>query len=76
MLSHFRRLLGDNKGVTAIEYTLIAALVGVASIAAYRSIGTQVSTTLNNIGTAIAGAYTAPTTGGGNTGGGTTPGTN
>lgn len=74
MLSHFRRLLGDNKGVTAIEYTLIAALVGVASITAYRTIGNTVGNTLNSISTTIAGTLTAPTTGGG--GGGTTPGTN
>ena len=33
------RFLNDESGVTAIEYSLIAALVSVVSIAAFRSFG-------------------------------------
>lgn len=34
MLMHFRRLLNDKSGTTAIEYGLIAALVSVAIVGA------------------------------------------
>ena len=39
MLSIFRRLMKDNDGATAIEYTLIAALISVAAITAMRTVG-------------------------------------
>jgi pilus assembly protein Flp/PilA len=42
-------LVKDNAGVTAIEYGLIAALVAVVCIAAWSLLGTQLSTTFNNI---------------------------
>ena len=40
----------DNpKGVTAIEYGLIAALIAVAAIAAMQSVGTKLGDTFNNV---------------------------
>lgn len=42
-----RTLIGDNKGATAIEYGLIAALIAVAMITAVRSVGTTVGSTFN-----------------------------
>jgi pilus assembly protein Flp/PilA len=42
-----RRFVRNESGVTAIEYALIAALIGIGIIAASRSVGSQVSTTLN-----------------------------
>jgi len=45
--SLIQRFLMDKAGVTAVEYALIAALVGVALIAGARMLGSQVSTTFN-----------------------------
>jgi pilus assembly protein Flp/PilA len=39
----------DESGVTAIEYGLIAALIALASIGAFTSIGNSVSTTFSTI---------------------------
>jgi pilus assembly protein Flp/PilA len=41
------RLLRDNRGATAIEYGLIAALIAVAAIAAMQGLGNQLKTTFN-----------------------------
>jgi pilus assembly protein Flp/PilA len=53
MLSFFRRLMKNNNGATAIEYTLIASLIAVAAIASMRTVGSKVSNVLGNVGTAI-----------------------
>ena len=46
---HFHRvLLIGNRGATAIEYGLIAALIAVAAVTAMKSLGTKVGTTFNN----------------------------
>jgi pilus assembly protein Flp/PilA len=49
MLSIFRRLMKNTDGATAIEYTLIAALIAVAAITAMKYVGTGMSNTLNNV---------------------------
>jgi pilus assembly protein Flp/PilA len=49
MLSIFRRLMKNEQGVTAIEYTLIASLIAVAAIAAMGNVGTRVSTVLSTV---------------------------
>ena len=49
MLSIFRRLAKDQRGATAIEYTLIASLIAVAAIASMRSVGNKVSNVLNSV---------------------------
>ena len=46
-----RKLFLNNKGATAIEYGLIAALIAVAAIAAMQSLGTTIGDTLNNAAT-------------------------
>lgn len=38
-----KRFLNDESGATAIEYGLIAALIGVAIIVAVTSVGTELS---------------------------------
>lgn len=38
-----KRFAADESGATAIEYSLIAALIGVAIIAAVRTLGTTMS---------------------------------
>jgi len=43
-----RKLLGNNKGATAIEYGLIAALIAVAGVAAFQTLGTSIRGTMNN----------------------------
>jgi pilus assembly protein Flp/PilA len=49
MLSIFRRLMKNEHGATAIEYTLIASLIAVAAIAAFTSVGTKVSNVMSNV---------------------------
>jgi len=42
-------LIVDRRGVTAIEYALIAALIAVAAIAAFTLVGTNLSTTFSYV---------------------------
>ncbi len=48
-MQKIRTFLKNSKGATAIEYGLIAALIAVAAITAMQGLGTQLSTTFNNI---------------------------
>ena len=48
-MAKFLKLIRNNKGATAIEYGLIAALIAVAAIAAMQSIGTKLGQTFNNV---------------------------
>ena len=48
-----REFLDNRKGATAIEYGLIAALIAVAAIVAMQSLGTGLSTTFNNVSSAM-----------------------
>jgi pilus assembly protein Flp/PilA len=49
MLSIFRRLMKNEKGATAIEYTLIASLIAVAAITAMTAVGTKVNGVMSNV---------------------------
>ncbi len=49
MLSIFRSLMKNTDGVTAIEYTPIAALIAVAAITAMTTLGKTVSNVLSNV---------------------------
>ncbi len=53
MLSIFRRLMKNDRGATAIEYTLIASLISVAAIAAMGTVGGKVSNVLGNVANAM-----------------------
>ena len=44
-----RNILRDRKGGTAIEYALVAVLIAVAAIVAFRNLGTTVDNTFNNV---------------------------
>jgi pilus assembly protein Flp/PilA len=44
-----KKLLKNEKGATAIEYGLIAALIAVAAIAAMTGVGTNLSNTFNKV---------------------------
>ena len=50
------RLIRDQKGATAIEYGLIAALIAVAAIAAMQGLGSSLNTTFSNVSTAMSGS--------------------
>jgi pilus assembly protein Flp/PilA len=49
MLSIFRRLMKNEHGATAIEYTLIASLIAVAAITAFTSVGHKVNAVMSNV---------------------------
>ena len=44
---------GDRKGVTAVEYGLIAGLIAVAIIAAITTLGGNLGNLFNNVATAV-----------------------
>ncbi len=50
-MSFFRKFRTDEKGATAIEYGLIAALIAVAAITAMGSLGNAISNTMNEAAT-------------------------
>jgi pilus assembly protein Flp/PilA len=52
-MSKFLKLIKNNKGATAIEYGLIAALIAVAAIAAMQSVGNKLNTTFNNVSNSL-----------------------
>ena len=52
-MARFLRLIKNDKGATAIEYGLIAALIAVAAIGAMTNIGTKLSSTFNNVSTQL-----------------------
>jgi pilus assembly protein Flp/PilA len=53
MLSIFRRIMKNEQGATAIEYTLIASLIAVAAITAMSTVGGKVSNVLSNVANAM-----------------------
>ena len=53
MTKLLNKLFKNEEGATAIEYGLIAALIAVAAITAMSNIGSQLSTTFNNVGNAL-----------------------
>ena len=48
-MAKFLKLIKNDKGATAIEYGLIAALIAVAAIAAMGNIGNSLATTFNEV---------------------------
>lgn len=53
MLSIFRRLVKNDKGATAIEYTLIASLIAVAAITAMTMVGGSITNKLTTVGNSL-----------------------
>lgn len=51
-----KKLGKDTKGATAIEYGLIAALVGVACIGALTTVGTNLKAVFQTVGSNLASA--------------------
>lgn len=48
-MQYIRKMMKNQKGATAIEYGLIAALIAVAAIAAMTSLGSKLGGTFNNV---------------------------
>jgi pilus assembly protein Flp/PilA len=53
MLSIFRRLMKNEKGATAIEYTLIASLISVAAITVMGTVGGKINNVLTTVSNAL-----------------------
>jgi len=53
IISAIKTFVADEDGVTAIEYGLIAALVGIGIATAADALGTSLSTLFNDIGTKL-----------------------
>ena len=51
-----RRLLRDQRGATAVEYALIAVLMGIAAITAFVNLGDTVSTHYSEVDSSVGGA--------------------
>jgi Flp pilus assembly pilin Flp len=47
------KLLGDRRGVAAVEYALVASLISVAALAGYQAVGVKVRGMYTNVGAAI-----------------------
>ena len=54
-MKFFRKLIKNEKGATAIEYGLIAALIAVAAITAMKGLGAQLTSTFGKVTTEMAG---------------------
>jgi pilus assembly protein Flp/PilA len=54
-LNHLGKFAADERGVTALEYGLIAGLVAVASVTAVTGLGTALTTTFGAISAALPG---------------------
>jgi pilus assembly protein Flp/PilA len=52
-MSKFLKLIKNEKGATAFEYALIAALIAFAAIGAMTYIGTKLSSTFNNVSSSL-----------------------
>lgn len=48
-MSFIRKIAKNNKGATAIEYGLIAALIAVAAITAMSGVGNKLNSTFTNV---------------------------
>ena len=56
-----RKFLGNRKGVTMMEYALIAALVAVAAVTILSTLGTTISTVFSKVNAKMAYEVTQPT---------------
>ena len=56
MKTLFQRFVNDQFGATAIEYGLIASLIGIAIIAGAMALGTSLNSTFQGISSMMAGS--------------------
>jgi pilus assembly protein Flp/PilA len=50
-MNFIRKIIRNEKGATAIEYGLIAALIAVAAISAMKGVGSTLNSTFTNVST-------------------------
>ena len=55
MLAALQSFIADEDGVTAIEYGLIAALIGVAIAGVAKTLGTEITTAFNKVVNSLTG---------------------
>jgi pilus assembly protein Flp/PilA len=55
-MTNFSRFMNDESGVTAIEYGLIAAIIGVGIIAVLKNVRTGLQSTFNTVNSELGGA--------------------
>ncbi len=60
MFRLFRRLRKDNRGATAIEYGLIAAIISIAGVVSFIAMGDSLNRIFDTISTAINSNAAAP----------------
>lgn len=53
IVSHITAFLKDEEGASAIEYALVAALIGLAATVAMTGLGTQLKSTFESIGSKL-----------------------
>ncbi|MBT9610067.1 pilus assembly protein Flp/PilA [Aquabacterium commune] len=53
LISHIKTFLQDEEGASAIEYALVAALIGLAAATAMTDVGTQLGTFFTKIKTKL-----------------------
>lgn len=58
VMNVLNRSKGDRRGVTALEYGLIAAVIAVVIIAGASTLGNNIGTSFNKVSTAVSGANT------------------
>jgi pilus assembly protein Flp/PilA len=56
MKQSFKKFVADESGQDLIEYALVAALVGLGSVASMNSLASSIANTFNGIGNALTGA--------------------
>ncbi len=52
-MTFLRKILRDRRGASAIEYALVASLIAVAAITAFKNLGRNVDNTFANINGAV-----------------------
>lgn len=55
-MKNFARFFKDESGATAIEYALLAGLIGVGIVAAAETLGGKITTLFGKVGTKLDGA--------------------
>jgi Flp pilus assembly pilin Flp len=53
-MAMFGKLLRDNRGVGAIEYSLVAMLISIAAVSAYANLGSSIQARWSTTSTSVA----------------------